>query len=157
MSTKEMITSGIRAALDRLDFNYQYDEARDVFQFGYKLECKLSSTRFFVVARNSDYLIKAVSPIGGQASDDEMMTELAKLVAQINYKLIQGNFDLDLSDGEISFREGVECAGLDEIPDVFVISAIAIAIKMWNNYGDCFLGVIFNGLNADEALKLEKE
>ena len=154
---KETIVSGIRAALDDANLKYSFDEQNEVFQFSFKLDSKLSTTRVFIFARNSDYLIKAVSPIGGVVANSKMMTEIALLAVKINYGLVQGNFDLDFRDGELSFRIGVECTDLDELPIAFVNTTVAIGVKMWEVYGACFLGVIFNNLDSEEALKLKNE
>ena len=155
--TKETIVAGIRAALEDLNINFELKENDGVFIFGHGIHSKISTTRVFIFARNSDYLIKAVAPINADSSDDKVMLELAKLIVKINYKLIQGCFDMDFSDGELNFRIGVECTDLDRIPVDFVNITVALAIKSWNDYGDCFAGVIFGGLSADEALKLAKD
>ena len=154
---RETIAAWIRAAFDGISHKYAFDETNVIFQFSYRLPNKLSTTRFFILTRETDYLIHAVSPIGGDASDTKMTTELALLAVKINSNLVQGRFDVDLRNGEIRFRLGVECTDLDELSNAFVIKTIATAVKMWMIFGECFLGVIFNGLDSDEALKLKKE
>ena len=155
--TKEIIVEGIKNAFADLGIEYEFHPERSAFSFGHKVLSKFSSTRVFIVARNSDYYVKAIAPLKADPSDASAMEELAKLIVKINYSLIQGGFDLDFEDGELSYRIGVECTDLDRIPADFVNVTVAIAIKMWGVYGDCFLGVIFGGLDSDAALRLKKD
>jgi len=44
---------------------------------------------------------------------DEHRTAVAVLLARINYGLILGNFELDLSDGEVRFKASIDFGGVE--------------------------------------------
>lgn len=152
----DSIVTSIRAALDDANLKYEYNEIVNAFHFGFSLETKISPLRVFIFPRQSDFLIKTLANVKGDPANPEMMDKLTELIVKINYRLILGNFDLDLSDGEISFRFGVECAALDDLPITFVNTTIALATQAWIDYANCFLGIVDDGLAADAAIKLRK-
>ena len=70
---------------------------------------------------------------------------------QANYGLRNGNFELDMRDGEIRYKVFVDCDGV--IPSREVIKgSIIIPAMMFERYSPGILDVVFKGVSAAEAI-----
>ncbi|HAJ74022.1 MAG TPA: hypothetical protein DCM49_04400 [Lachnospiraceae bacterium] len=145
------ISNLIRGFLTSDDWNYSFDEKHGYIQFGLNLHSRIKNIKYIVDVGENYFLVYAVSPIGGDASDQEMMRRLSEFIVRANYGLRNGNFELDMNDGEIRYKSFVDCRNIR--PSVEVIkSSVYCPAAMYERYGSGMAEIIFNDVNAKEAI-----
>ncbi len=147
----EEITEAIRNFLDEDDWKYEFDEERGIFRFGVGIESKLKHLRYFIPVRDDSYVVYAISPIDADSDDSSVMKEMAEFVCRANYGLRNGNFELDMSDGELRYKVFVDCDGIT-LSDEVVKGSIIIPSVMFDRYAPGILDIMFKGSTAEEAI-----
>lgn len=145
------IANAIRNFLDTDDWRYYFDEKKGLFRFGLDLHSKLKSIDYIVDVKQDEFLCYAIAPVAGDEKDQRMISSLADFVCRANYGLKNGNFELDVRDGEIRYKSYVDCDG--QIPAPCVIkNSIYCTASMFKRYAPGFLGIIFGDMSAKEAI-----
>lgn len=98
------IANAINNFLTEDDWRFSFDEQRGLFEFGLCLKGKVKKIRYIVDVKEDEYLVYAISPLGADDDDETMMASMAEFVCRANYGLKNGNFELDMRDGEIRFK-----------------------------------------------------
>ncbi len=150
------IANAINTFLKEDDWHFSFDEQRGVFKFGLSLKSKLKKVNYLIHVKEDEYIVYAISPIGADEDDEKMMAAMAEFVCRANYGLKNGNFELDMRDGEIRFKCFVDCE--DSMPSTEVIrNSIHCPAAMFKQYGDGIIDIIFGNVSAKEAIaKCEK-
>ena len=85
-----------------------------------------------------------------------MMSSMAEFVCRANYGLVNGNFELDMRDGEIRFKCFVDCEGITPTSEM-VRNSIHCPAAMFKRYGAGIVDIIFGKSSALGAVeKCEK-
>ena len=130
---QEQIVDALRDWLDGDDWHYEYDAEHHLIKAGINLDCKLRSARIFIPIRaDGSYIVNIYSPIKG---DPASLDELVKYVAMANYGLANGNFDIDVSDGEVRYKTYVNCKDLETLPAQIIKDSIYVGWCMMDRYG----------------------
>ena len=133
------------------DWCFSFDEERGVFRFGMSLPGKLRNISCFVVVNDSSFLSYAFSPLAADVNDVVCMAEVADYVCLANYGLKNGNFELDIRDGEIRYKCFVDCE--DMLPSFEIVKHnILCPIAMFERYGVGFADIICGGATAKESI-----
>lgn len=150
------IANAINTFLKEDDWHFSFDEQRGVFKFGLSLKSKLKKVNYLIHVKEDEYIVYVISPIGADEDDKKMMAAMAEFVCRANYGLKNGNFELDMRDGEIRFKCFVDCE--DIMPSTEVIrNSIHCPAAMFKQYGDGIIDIIFGNVSAKEAVaKCEK-
>ena len=112
------ITTAINNFLNEDDWHFSFDKQRDSFNFGLTLKSKIKHIKYIVEVKEGEFLVYAISPIGADEDDEKMMTTMAEFVCRANYGLKNGNFELDMRDGEIRYKSFVSCEGITPTPEM---------------------------------------
>ena len=146
------IANVIKGFLENDDWHYSFDEKRGMFRFGLNLKSKLKNIKYFIDVKEDEFICYAISPIGADADDGNMMASLAEFICRANYGLKNGNFELDFSDGEIRYKSFVDC---DEVmpSEKVVHNVIYCTATMFDRYAPGILGIIFNDMSAKDAIE----
>lgn len=145
------IANAINTFLKEDDWHFSFDEQRGVFKFGLSLKSKLKKVNYLIHVKEDEYIVYAISPIGADEDDKKMMAAMAEFVCRANYGLKNGNFELDMRDGEIRFKCFVDCE--DIMPSTEVIrNSIHCPAAMFKQYGDGIIDIIFGNASAKEAV-----
>lgn len=85
----------------------------------------------------------------------KLRAQVAELVTRANYGLTTGRFDLDPSDGQISFHIGhrIHPAGLDEET---VSHLFAVAVITANSYFPALMRLLYGGHTPEDAVFLSE-
>ena len=81
-------------------------------------------------------IVQVLSPIPGNIPEDKRV-DAAVAVSVANYRMINGAFDLDMSDGEIRFRIAQSYLGM-EINDDFLKYILGVTFITTDKYNDRF-------------------
>lgn len=147
----EEIADIIRTFLTEDDWKFDFDEERGIFRFGVAITSKLKNLRYFVPVREDAYTVYAISPIDADAEDKDVMNEMASFICRANYGLRNGNFELDMTDGEIRYKTFVDCDGSMPSEEI-VKGSIIIPSMMFDRYAPGILDIMFKGSTAEEAI-----
>jgi len=148
---QEQIVDALRDWLDGDDWHYEYDAENHVIRAGVNLECKLRNARVFIIVRaDGSYVVNIVSPISG---DPKNIGELVKYVAMANFGLANGNFDVDVRDGELRYKIYVNCKGLEKISDQIIKDSIYAGWCMMERYGDGIAALAMGFSDAEAEIK----
>ena len=153
--TSEQITQGVRNALDEFELSYQYDKEKGLFSFVAPIvNCRVSRSITLIKVRDHDFYVSSILPLVGNVNNPKEIAELARLIVKINYQLVHGVFNLDVTDGEINFHTSGHTFGLEEFPAQIILGHLSLANGALSENAPKFLGVMFNNLTADEAMEL---
>ena len=152
---QEQIVDAVRDWLETNDWQYEYNVERHVIKTSIKLKCKIKKARIYIDFMDDYYLVYLVSPIGGDVDD---LGELLKYLTMVNYGLANGNFELDMADGEVRYKIYVSCRDLAELPEAIIASSIYVGCAMMDRYGNGIAALALGFSDAaTEIQKAEKQ
>lgn len=144
------IANEIGTFLDEDNWNFSFNEEKGVFKFNVRLDTKIKKIDYVLYVENEAFIVYSVCPL--YADEDNMLT-MAEFVCRANHCLRNGNFELDMDDGEIRFKTFVDCDGV--IPTQKIIkNSIYFHAKMFEHYGDGIVSVIFNAVPPETAIDI---
>lgn len=150
------IADAINSFLTEDDWHFSFNDQRGLFKFGLNLKGRIKNVRYIVDIKDDEYVVYAISPIGADEDDEKMMVIMAEFICRANYGLKNGNFELDMRDGEIRYKSFVDCEGLTPTTEM-VRNSIHCPAAMFDRYGDGIVDIIFGNSTAKEAVaKCEK-
>ena len=147
----EEIADVIRGFLVDDDWKFDFDEEKGVFRFRVAIDSKLKHLRYFINVRDNSYIVYAVSPIEADSKDVGLMKEMADFICRANYGIRNGNFEFDMTDGEVRYKIFVDCNAITPSEEI-VKSSIIIPSVMFDRYAPGMLDIMFKEAKAEEAI-----
>ena len=148
---QEQIVDALRDWLDSDDWHYEYDAEHHLIRAGITLDCKLRNARIFIPIReDGSYIVNIYSPVNG---DPANIDELVKYVAMANYGLANGNFDIDVSDGEVRYKIYVNCKDLEKLPAQIIKDSIYAGWCMMDRYGNGLAALAMGFSDVETEIK----
>ncbi len=147
---REQIVDAVRDWLDGNDWHYEYIAEKSLIKMGINLKSKIKSARIFVDIRETFYLVYVFAPISG---DKDNLGELCKYLTMANYALCNGNFELDMRDGEIRYKTYVNCDGLESLSTEVIRDSIYAGCAMMDRYGDGIAALALGFSDAETEIK----
>ncbi len=146
---QEQIVDAVRNWLKANDWYYDYNAEKHMFNMSISLKSKLQSGRIFVDVKEDCYAVYIYAPIRGK----DNLAELTKYLTMANYGLLNGNFELDVDDGEIRYKTYVNCDGLQELSSAVIEDSIYVGCVMMDRYGDGIAALALGFSDADTEIK----
>ncbi|MHB1404146.1 MAG: YbjN domain-containing protein [Desulfitobacteriaceae bacterium] len=78
--------------------------------------------------------------------------EVCEFMNRVNYELANGNFEMDMEDGEIRFRTYLDLSGAEPSKEQ-ILNLIWNGVQSFDNYYPGLLKIIHNGFTAEEAIR----
>ena len=156
MSYSERIVNPVKEYLEWQEWKYIFDQERGTIQFGVGIRGRMNGIRYLIQLNEHDYNVYAVCPISVDEKNKEELRQMMEFVCRANYGLRDGNFELDLNDGEIRFKTYVNANGVDLTQEI-VEKSIQIPAAMFERYGPGILQVVFSGASAKDAVASAEE
>lgn len=150
-SYSKHVANAIRNHLDAHDFHYNFDEDRGVFNLLMGVGGKAKTLIYHIIVDEHNFVTNARYPLGPSSEDDECMNTMARFLTRANNGLRNGNFELCLNDGDISFKSFCCCRGLIAPSDEMVAESIQCPAAMFDKYETGILGILFNNMSDKEA------
>ncbi|MCD8146240.1 MAG: YbjN domain-containing protein [Clostridiales bacterium] len=145
------IANAIKDFLTEDDWRFSFDEQRGMIRFNLSIKGKIKKINYFIDVTKDEFTTYAVSPLGADENDKEMMAAMAEFVCRANYGLSNGNFELDMRDGEIRYKCFVDCEGLLPTREM-IRNSIYCPAAMFERYSAGIVDVIFKQATAKEAV-----
>lgn len=145
------IVDVLKKWLDNDDWNYDYNAEKHSFLMRASINSlKLKTAQILITVNDDNYNVFCYSSIGGVTYN---LTELIKYLTMVNYGLIDGNFELDVRDGEIRYKTYVNCKGMETISSEVISDSIYVACSMLGRYGDGIVALALGFSDADTEIK----
>lgn len=77
-------------------------------------------------------------------------TEVCEFINRVNYELANGNFEMDMDDGEIRYRTYLDLAGSDASKEQ-ILNLIWNGAQSFDNYYPGLVQLVFGECTAEEA------
>lgn len=149
------IAAAVNKFLTDDEWNFDFDEDEGQFHFRLTLDGKLKEARYAIIINEDDYTVYAYSSIGADKNDERMMSVMADFICRANYGMKNGNFELDMMDGEIRYKCYVDCEGALPHHDV-IKNSIYCPASMLDRYGAGIVDIVcLDASPADAIAKCE--
>ena len=150
---REEIANRLNKYLKENDWNFSYDGNKYTFQFNLTLDSRIHNISYTILVREEDYMVTVKTPIGTDKNDSALVHEMACFICRANYGLPYGCFQFDLRDGEIGYRQLVDCEDVLSLPDAVISNSIVIPATTIKRYAPGILGILFSDMTAEDAIK----
>lgn len=149
MSYSIEIARRIMAVLDSDDWKYEMNHEKEYIKMGLNIDNKMKHVDILFDLRDDKYLLFVICPLNtGEAERKEM----CELLNRINYTLMFGCFEMDTRDGEVRFRNSVDCDNCYPSREV-IIHNLYRSIATIRDYGDAIIQVQMGFGTAQEAFE----
>lgn len=150
------IANVINSFLTEDDWLFSFDDKHGLFRFGLNLKGRIKKVSYIIDVKDDEYVVYAISPLGADDDNEKVMATMADFLCRANYGLKNGNFELDMRDGEIRYKCFVDCEGITPTSEM-VRNSIHCPAAMFDRYGAGIVDIIFGNATAKEAIaKCEK-
>ena len=147
-----VIVNSIREFMEKDDWHFSFDSDKGVFRFGVSVGNRLKNIRCCILVYDDCYTVYAVSPIGPDEDNKEMMNNLSEFICRANFGLSNGNFEMDYMDGEIRYKTFVYCGNDITSASEIIKESIYTPVAMFDKYGSEITDIIFQDVGAAKAV-----
>ncbi|MCR5347460.1 MAG: YbjN domain-containing protein [Fretibacterium sp.] len=132
---------------------FTFDKARGIFRGTLSSKGEVRLLGFQIEIGNAHFISYFISPIGADPGDTAKMSRLAEFICRANYGMLNGNFELDFSDGEIRYKSFVDCSG-ECVPSEEVIgNSLWVGLNMFNRYLPGIKDMLFSDVIPKDAVE----
>ena len=129
----EDIIDQVRDYMEEDEWRYEFDEERKLIRANINLKCKLKSVRMVISFNESGYTVYVIPNL---KSEKESLNDVQEYITRANYGVRNGNFEMDLEDGEVRYKLYVNTRGMKEIPLEIIDDSLKMPALMVDKYGD---------------------
>lgn len=108
-------------------YQYRTDEGVGVFSFEKTLPGAVHNLDIRIFVKETGYSVYGVLPFHLDVNDPVRVQRMCELLTRVNYALVNGCFEMDLSDGEMRYRIYVSTEG-GMIPNKEIIQDSLLAV-----------------------------
>ena len=149
----ESIVAAIKNCLTNNDQKYLFDEKTGAFVFGLRIRSKLKKISYIIYVHEEEYTVYAISPMGVNVDNHDTMCKMAEFICRANLGLRNGNFELDVNDGEIRYKTYVDCEGGVAPAEGVIENSIHCSAIMFDYYARGIIDVISGNIDAKNAVE----
>lgn len=140
----------IRRFLDKKHLYYHASEILGLIQLDLPTDSMIRRVDLRINVKNDYYIVRALSSVSADSKDAKSMARLAEYLTRVNYRLRNGNFEMDYRDGELAFKCYVDCHGGVPVQEA-IDDSIFCPPAMFHQYGNGILQVM--GVDPAQALE----
>jgi len=126
--------------------NIRYFEAENCLQWYLSSENRLGFLRCTLQNEANECTLYIYLPVKANRCIQSEMLKIAEFVTRVNFGLSNGNFELDWTNGEVSFRYSIKHS------DTYAGVIIQDALSIISAYETPFLSAMFGNANVKECL-----
>lgn len=139
----------IKNVLDKMKLKYEYNDEHELFVFFMRMDNSIGSLRIVIQLLKERYLVYAVL---NNRTPKSRFTAVSEFLHRANYGLINGNFELNYTNGEIRYKSYVN-AKETSISELVIRESLTVPIMMFSKYGDGLLSVMTGKSNPEFVIK----
>lgn len=144
------VFNAIRRFLDKKHLYYHASEILGLIQLDLPTDSMIRRVDLRINVKNDYYTVRALSSVSADPKDAKSMARLAEYLTRVNYRLRNGNFEMDYRDGELAFKCYVDCHGGVPVQEA-IDDSIFCPPAMFHQYGNGILQVM--GVDPAQALE----
>lgn len=148
----EEIFTAICRFLDKKHLYYHASEIMGLIQLDLPTDGMIRRLDLRIRVNKDSYIVRALSLVSADPKDAKSMARLAEYLTRVNYRLRNGNFEMDYRDGELAFKCYVDCHGGVPVQEA-IDDSIFCPPAMFHQYGNGILQVMFSGVDPAQALE----
>lgn len=137
--------------LQNLDFSFDLldDDDHEWLLIG-NLETEVGRVRLMIAIRDNpcQWVLFAYHPL---VIVNSMRTKTAELCMRINDQLVVGNYELNMDDGHLRYRQGFDFSRMI-VPPVMIENTIKLALSTLATYHTPLVRALFDGVDTKEVL-----
>ena len=120
-----------------------------VFTIRMKLHCRLQSAQMMAIVHEDSFSTITTLPL---TADTDHRLAMAEYLTRVNWGIRNGNFELNMNDGEIRYKTYVHVG--QEKPDIAACRlATMLPFLMIDRFGDGLIDVLFGFKTPREAFE----
>ncbi len=148
----EDILTTVEAYLVDNEWHFEKLDEMDVIQCGVKGE-NASFRLLFIAKEEKDlFILYVISP---NNIPENRRKDIAEYLTRINYGLGVGNFEMDMDDGEVRYKIGIDIEG-SYLSHVMIDNFISGSIMAMDKYYPGMMSISFAGISPKEAIETIK-
>lgn len=133
MAMMSEVIGRVRDYLDDNDWKYEFNPDKNVIKMGVNIKSKLQSAKMLISFNEGGYSVFAIPSMN---ADESSRPAVLEYISRANYGLRNGNFEMDLRDGEVRYKVYTNFKGLKDISNEVIDDSILIPPMMLQKYGD---------------------
>lgn len=133
----ETVIAAVRDHLEDTHINYSLED--DIFSFGIGLDSDMSRVDVKIHCRPNVITVYAIAPLKVR---ERVRDKVMSFITYANYGLRRGNFEMDLNDGEVRYKNAY-FIGAEGPTELEILAAVSTPMLMMNKYGDGLIRVMF--------------
>ena len=137
-----LAASGIQAA-------FEERSGHGIFTIRMKLRRRMQSAQMIVLVRDDNFSTITTLPL---SADVDHRLAVAEYLTRVNWGMRNGNFELNMEDGEIRFKSYVH-VGAGSLDASAARLGVMLPFLMIDRYGDGLLEVLFGFKTPREAFE----
>lgn len=144
--------STIENALQEKDLKYTVIHNRPhqkVLRLGFSLENGRCDAIIDIRTGSHTVLIYCISPVSVPINH---RPRIAEFITRANYHLILGNFELDMNDGDIRYKNAFIYDDYQELSDEMFLRYLFTSLHMLDRYLPGIMAVIYGGVTPMQAI-----
>lgn len=151
MAYSSSIADTISALLAATGIQSSFEEraGHGVFTIRMKLRCRLQSAQMLVLVREDSFSTITTLPL---SADIDHRLAVAEYLTRVNFNMRNGNFELNMNDGEIRFKTYMH-VGTGTADPAGARLAIMLPFLMIDRFGDGLIDVLFGLRTPREAFE----
>ena len=132
------------------NLNFSTEEERGLIRFSMNTEAS-PDVRFTArVVNPRTALFTTILPMN---IPEKNRAAVSEYLTRVNYTLLLGNFQMDLSDGELSYKSVGVFEEESGLPDSVVTRLTYVGFNMFDKYIPGVFAIIYGGRTAEEAFQ----
>lgn len=151
---REQIIDAVRNHLDDNNLRYEYRAENHTLLMEFPLKSRIRSVRLAWSFLDTGYILYGISPVN---SCTEGLDEVLKYAALINYGLVPGNIEVDISDGEIRSKTWVTLADAEKLSDETIHRSIGFTYALFSRFGNGFAALAMGFSDAETEYRKAME
>lgn len=151
MAYNGAITDTLREVFSAAGILATFEEKNGIgiFTVRMKLRCRLQSAQMIVLVREDNYSTITTLPL---TADADHRLAMAEYLTRANWGMRNGNFELNMADGEIRYKTYVH-VGQEKLDMGAARLATMLPFLMIDRYGDGLIDVLFGFKTPREAFE----
>lgn len=139
----------VRSWLIEQDFEFDAKDDEGVFVFRYKGGSGIWSCFVFCREQEEQVLFYSVAPI---SVAEELRIDLAEFILRANHGAVQGCFEMNVDDGEVRYRTGLDVTDT-QVEPTMLRNVVLANLLMMDTYLPGLLAVVHGGVAPHIAIE----
>jgi hypothetical protein len=144
------IAEAISNYLNNNDLKHNFNKSLGVFTFSAGVTGKIKTLYYELIVNKTGFTSCAHYPLGPDSDDEEARNLMAQFLTRANYGMRIGNFQMEMDEGDISYKVYCSCLGMT-VSDEMIAESIHCSAAMFAKYEPGILGILFGGMTAKQA------